>query len=113
MNGHDLFIGCLIENLVAGGGCEEQIVIRAAGFLGGIIGDVANLLAPDMVVLGGGLIEAMPELFVREVEKAAAERVMPSLAKGMKIVAAKLGDDAGFRGAAAWAKTALEEPKPT
>lgn len=107
----DIRSGQLAEAIKAGDAAVERIVIRAAGFLGWMIGDVANLLAPDVVVLGGGLVEAMPELIVREVEKAAAERVMPSFAKGMKIVAAKLGDDAGFRGAAAWAKTALEDSK--
>lgn len=107
----DIRSGQLAEAIKAGDAAIERIVTRAAGFLGGIIGDVANLLAPDVVVLGGGLVEAMPELLVKEVEKAASERVMPSLAKGMKIVAAKLGDDAGFRGAAAFAKSSVEDAR--
>ena len=57
-----------------------------------------------MVVLGGGLVEAMTELFVEEVRDAAKHRVLPSLSDSFEVVAAKLGDDAGVMGSAAWAQ---------
>ena len=82
----------------------EQIVIRAARLIGSVVGDVANLLAPDIVVLGGGLVEAMPELFVSQVEEAAKNRAAPPMAKLFKVVAARLADEAVVRGAAAWAE---------
>ena len=82
----------------------EQIVIRAARLIGSVVGDVANLLAPDIVVLGGGLVEAMPELFVSQVEEAAKNRAAPPIARSFKVVAARLADEAVVRGAAAWAE---------
>jgi glucokinase len=63
-----------------------------------------HLLAPDKVVLGGGLVEAMPELITESVRTAAVDRVMPSFAKSFEVVAAELGDDATVMGAAAWAQ---------
>ena len=59
-------------------------------------------------MLGGGLVEAMTDLYVSEVTKSAKQRVLPSLAEGFDVVAAQLGDDAGVMGAAAWAQHQLE-----
>jgi glucokinase len=96
--------GVLAEAIKAGDAVIERIVERAARLIGTAIGDVVNLLAPDVIVLGGGLVEAMPELFVEEVERAARQRAAPPFSKTFKVAAAKLGDDAVVRGAAAWAE---------
>lgn len=97
----------LAEAIKAGDVIVEKIIRRACGYIGTAVANVVTLLAPDIVVLGGGLVEAMPELFVDAVEKAARDRAMPSMAKSFKIVAAKLGDDAGAMGAAAWVEKAV------
>lgn len=94
--------GQLAEAIQAGDVAVERIVKRAAGFLGVAVGDLVNLLLPDVIVLGGGLVEALPELIAKAVEEAAEDRIMPSFAKSVKIVTARLGDDAAVRGAAAW-----------
>jgi glucokinase len=87
----------------------ERIVERAARLIGWAVGDVVNLLAPEIIVLGGGLVEAMPELIVEGVERSARERAAPPFAKHFKVVAAKLGDDAVVRGAAAWAQAMQQQ----
>jgi glucokinase len=92
----------LAEAIKAGDVAVEKIIRRACEYIGTAVANTVSLLAPDMIILGGGLVEAMPELFVEAVEKAARERAMPSMAKSFKIAAAKLGDDAGAMGAAAW-----------
>ncbi|MBW8885018.1 MAG: ROK family protein [Planctomycetia bacterium] len=97
--------GVLAEAIQAGDVAIEKIVERAARLIGWAVGDVVNLLAPDIIVLGGGLVEAMPKLIVEEVERAARERAAPPFSKHFKVAAAKLGDDAVVRGAAAWAQT--------
>lgn len=79
----------------------EAIVRQAASFLGLAIANAVNLLAPDRVVLGGGLIEALGPLIAREAREAADEQVMPSFRGTYRIVIAKLGDLAGITGAAA------------
>lgn len=80
----------------------NQIVRRAANRIGVAVATVIHLLAPDVVVLGGGMVEAMPELFVGTVLDAANKHVMPSFRDTFKVVAAKLGDDAVVLGAAGW-----------
>jgi glucokinase len=96
--------GTLAAAIKAGDTIIERIVKRAAGLIGRAVGDIVNLLLPDIVVLGGGLVEAMPEIFVQGVEEAARQRAAPPFAKSFKVAAAKLGDDAVVRGAAAWAE---------
>src|SRR5438067_3254021 len=96
--------GVLAEAIKAGDVAIERIVERAARLIGWAVGDAVNLLAPDIIVLGGGLVEAMPTLLVEEVERAARERAAPPFSKHFKVAAAKLGDDAVVRGAAAWAE---------
>ena len=105
--------GQLAEAIAAGDVAIERIVRRAAMFLGQVIGDLANLLAPDVVVIGGGLVEAMPELLVKAVEEHASHRMMPTFARHMRIVAARLGDDACIRGAAAWAEASVKSAPPS
>jgi len=65
---------------------------------------VLLVLNPDVVLLGGGLVEALPGVFVEIVEKVANENLMPTYEDTFKVVAAKLGDDATAMGAAAWAE---------
>jgi glucokinase len=99
--------GMLAEAIKAGDKIIERIVERAARQIGRAVGDVVNLLLPDVVVLGGGLVEALPELLVKGVEDAARQRAAPPFAKTFKVAAAKLGDDAVVRGAAAWAEASM------
>jgi glucokinase len=68
------------------------------------VANVVNIIAPDVVVLGGGLVEEMPKLFVEGVTEAANARVMDSFAGTFLVTVAKLGDNAGVMGAAAWAQ---------
>lgn len=95
--------GALAQAIAAGDKKIEQIVRYAAMQLGKVIGGLINILAPETVVLGGGLVEAMPEIYLEEVNKHSRNHVMPSFENIFKIVPAKLGDDATAMGAAAWA----------
>ncbi|MCP4082235.1 MAG: ROK family protein [Planctomycetaceae bacterium] len=67
-----------------------------------------HLMAPDVIVLGGGLVEAMPEFFVTNVTKCVNSRVLPAYRDVFKVVPAELGDDAAVMGAAAWAQEAVK-----
>jgi glucokinase len=98
--------GVLADAIQAGDTVIQRIVERAARLIGYAVGDVVNLLSPDVVVLGGGLVEAMPDILIEGVERAAKQRVAPPFAKTFRVTPAKLGDDAVIRGAAAWAETA-------
>ena len=98
----DIRSGALSDSVAAGDGAVKQILLDAAETIGRAVGGVVNLLAPDVVVLGGGLVEAMPELFVPAVAEAAAAAAMPAYRGAFEVVPAALGDEAGVMGAAAW-----------
>jgi glucokinase len=69
---------------------------------------VIHLLSPDKIVLGGGLVEAMPDLFLRTVRESTADRTMPAYAETYEILATELEDDAGVLGCIAWARKMIE-----
>jgi glucokinase len=101
--------GTLAEAIQKGDKVVEKIVRNAAKQIGTAIGSVVNLMAPDVVVLGGGLVEAMKTIFLEEVREAFAKRAMTSYIKSTEIVAAKLDDNAAALGAAALAAEAAGE----
>lgn len=105
----DMRSGILAKAIEAGDKVVEEIISHAAMHLGVAIGNFVHLFAPDTVVLGGGMVEAMPALYVNAVYKHARKSVMPSYADIFKVVAAELGDDAAVMGAAAWARKMTQE----
>lgn len=100
--------GVLAKAIRSGDTVIETIVRNAAGHLGTAVAGAVNLLAPDVVVLGGGLVEALPAIFLKEVRLAIKERAMKSFSKHLKVVVAELGDNAGVMGAAALASESGE-----
>ena len=94
----------LAKSIELGDKVIEQIVRRAAEQVGRGIGSLINILAPDVVVLGGGLVEAMPKLYLEGVREGVRRNVLPSLADCAKLKLSELGDLAGAVGAAAWVR---------
>ena len=101
----------LAKAIAGGDKVVEQIVRDAARWLGIGIANVVNLMAPDIVVLGGGLVEAMPGIFRDEVRQVARGRVMPAFRDDFEVVVGKLGDNAAAAGAAAWARESASAAK--
>lgn len=95
--------GALAEAISAGDKIVEQILRDGARHLGVAMAGIVNLLLPDILVLGGGLVEALPKLFLDEVGEQLKKRVMPAFNKAFELRTASLGDDAGVLGCAAWA----------
>lgn len=75
--------------------------------IGGTLASVANLLNLDMIVLGGGMIEALDSYMLPLIKKSFSEHVLNDSAKGLKIVASKLADDAAVFGGIALAEEFL------
>ena len=103
--------GTLAAAIKAGDRVVEQIVRLAAKDVGIAIGSVVNLLAPDTIVLGGGLVEAMPGLYVQEVRTSIKKQALRPYTKSLKVVVAKLGDDAVAMGAAALAAAQVNDER--
>jgi len=93
----------LAKSIQAGDAVVERIVRDALHLMGRTIGGVVNLLAPDRVVLGGGLVEALPRLAQEEVRRGLKDTTMSAFFRQVKVAAAQLGDDATTMGAAALA----------
>jgi len=91
----------------------EAIIRQAAGYIGVAVAGVVHLLAPDVVVLGGGMVEAMPDLLLKEVGKHAREHVLDSLKETFEIAIAERGDDAAVLGAAAWIRENIDSKNST
>lgn len=96
--------GAIADAVENGDKVIRQLVETAAETIGLAVVNIVHLLAPDKVVLGGGLVEAMEDLIVGTVKKTARSHVMEAYRDCFDVVAAELGDDAGAIGAAAWAK---------
>ncbi len=82
--------------------CDElviQCVDEAAEYLSGGIASVINFINPQLIVLGGGLIEAV-DYFYQKVIKKAKAKSLPVPATKIEFKKAALGDFSGVIGAA-------------
>jgi len=86
----------------------RKTIKRAAKYIGIGIGSLVNVLGPEVVVLGGGVIEALADEMLPVIQKSAARVAFEYSLKGVRIVRASLGDDAGVVGAAIIAKERFE-----
>lgn len=85
----------------------EAILDGAISLLGTGLAGVVSLLGPDVIVLGGGLVEKFPQRYVEGIREGLQGLVAPELLEELRIVPAALGDDAAAKGAAAY--TGIEE----
>ena len=83
-----------------------KLMNRAAKSIGVGLGSLLNLLGPEMIILGGGVIEAMDNEFIKRIDRATRKVAFDVCVRDLKIVKAELGDDAGVIGAAILAKEA-------
>lgn len=84
-----------------------RVIDRAAEFLGISLAGSVNLLNPEVVVIGGGLIEKLGDFYLSRIGKALKKAAMPFIAKDLTLKAAELGDNAGLIGSAALARQGL------
>jgi glucokinase len=82
----------------------EKVVEEAAEYTGIAVANLINILNPEMVVLGGGIIEALEDEIMSIIVETALDYVLSGTAKGIDIKASKLGDDAGIVGGAVLAR---------
>jgi glucokinase len=92
----------------AGDKLVVKVMNRAARMIGLGIGSLVNVLSPEIVVLGGGVVEAMEDDFIARIDRVVRDVAFDFMSKDLKIVRAALGDDAGVTGAAMLAREALE-----
>ncbi len=103
----DIRSGALADSVANGDVVVRRLVEESAEAIGMAVVNIVHVLAPDKIVLGGGMIEALENIFISTVSKIARKSVMPVYKDRFEVVAAKLADDASVMGAAAWAKRTL------
>lgn len=82
-----------------------EVFRRMGVYLGIGLANLINILNPEMIVIGGGVVNGWA-LFEKHMLQQVAERAFPLPAASVKIVPAECGDDAGLLGAARLAFTA-------
>ena len=74
--------------------------------LGTMLVGVVNLLNPDIIVIGGGVAQA-GEALLKSVRQTITKQAMPIQAAHVRVVKAKLGNNAGLIGAALLVRRAM------
>ena len=97
----------MAEAAEAGDEAVRQGILRAATYLGIGVANVATILHPDLVVLGGGVAEIGPLLFDR-VRQVVRERVRMFPTEDVRIEKSAVGEGAGLLGGIALAAHGLE-----
>ena len=78
----------------------DDLVRSRARMIGIVLANLVNFMSPDVVVLGGGLVEAMPQLITREADRAMRRYLSAPNARHVKVVATALKGRAVAMGAA-------------
>lgn len=82
---------------------EDELVIQcvteASEYLSGGIASIINFINPELIILGGGLIEAVDYFYQKTIKKAKAKS-LPVPAEKIQFKKAMLGDYSGVIGAA-------------
>jgi glucokinase len=78
----------------------RQIIAEAMTYLGIGMANLVNLFNPQVIIIGGGLVNIGDALF-EPVRRVVEQRAFFAAAEAVRIVPAELGDDVGVLGAAA------------
>ncbi len=92
--------GALREAYDQGDPLVRRVIDRAIRWTGAALGSAANLLNPELIVLGGGMATAFGEIYLRPVREAVQRRVYEASMAQVEVALARLGDNAGALGAA-------------
>jgi glucokinase len=86
----------------------KRAIDEAIYYLGRGIASFINIFNPQIVIIGGGVAEA-GEIYIGQVRKIALQYAMEMSRQGVEIIAASLGNDAGYLGAIAFAHDQLRK----
>jgi glucokinase len=84
-----------------------SVVDEAADLLGIAVASWITLLALDVVIIGGGVTEALGRPYLNRIRASFKANVFPKRCRKCKLVMTELKDDAGLLGAALLAREAL------
>jgi len=100
-----------IENITAekvgvaaqgGDSLASEVISQAATYLGVGMVNLVNIFNPEMIIVGGGVAQ-MGDLLLDPARQVVKERAFQLSVRAVRVVPARLGDDAGVLGAAVFA----------
>ena len=83
----------LVKALEAGDKVAMEAVDRACHWLAVATGNMINTISPDLILYGGGVIEALGDLFLEKILAEVDHYCMPQIRSTVEIKNASLGDD--------------------
>ncbi len=83
----------LKKALAANDAVAQEAVDRACHYLAVATGSMINVISPDLILYGGGIIEALGDLFLEKVLKEVDRYCMPAIRSTVELKNASLGDD--------------------
>ena len=89
----------LKKSLAAEDAVAVEAVDRACHYLAVATGNMINTISPDIVVYGGGVIEAVGDIFLEKILKEVDHYCMPSSRNTVELKVAARGDDSILYGA--------------
>ena len=99
----------LAEAFAAEDPAVAPAIRTSAEYVGYAVASLLNIFNPEVVVLGGGVIEAIGEPYVKIARETAAKNVFDVAMRNVRIVSAELKDDSAVLGAAVLGWEAIGE----
>ena len=93
------------EAALAGNRLAKRVYASAAGVLGWAVAQMITLVAPEIVVVGGGVSLVGEEIFFKPLRTAVEQQVFEQLRGATEIAPAALGESVVVHGALALAAT--------
>ena len=104
---HGVFKSKFLKAAVeAGDEVALEAIDRACHYLAIASGSMINALSPDCVIFGGGVIEALGDLFLEKILAEIDRYAMPAIRPSVEIFKASLGDYSNIYGSLALIKEA-------
>jgi glucokinase len=100
----DMRSGDLRKALRRGDKLVERVIEEAAEYIGIGVANLVNLLSPQVVVLGGGVIDALEDEMMAIIIETAHDYALQGTDNDLQIIPSKLGDNAGIYGGAVLAR---------
>ncbi len=101
---NDMRSGDLRKAIRRGDKFVDRVVEEAAEYTGVAVANLINIFNPGLIVLGGGVIDALEDEMMAIIIETAHDYALSGTDKNIEIKASKLGDDAGIVGAAVLAR---------
>ena len=83
----------LVKALESGDAVAMEAVDRACHWLAVAAGNMINTFSPDLILFGGGVIEALGDLFLEKILAEVDRYCMPQIRSTVELKNASLGDD--------------------